>query len=392
MKTTTAAAAAFWLLSFSFFLVINGFVPSSSPMRTPTKQNHYNLLPTAAVTTAKRTTPATTTCLNSFMGSDGGILGIGTPELFTILLVGYFVLGPSDLYKIVKQVGKFVNQARVLSTDLTTTLEENMENSIQLEELRKAQTELTDAFSFRRTINVDDEGEAFSTNVNTPRSAETPTAVADRAAKSGKKKRIRRKKRVVAPPTETEIPDLEMPGSEPLASVINQDDEAEGPTYTDEEARQIEEEFEKYTAEGGGNWFDDDDKKLAEGTSEASSIASDAGIASSSSEEISSVDTPTTPPPATLSPEEEKMAQARFQQQSDPNVWNKKIMEKEEELEPMAKVMELLAVLDDERATANKRLEEEYQKRKELDDAYFQKQRRLLEETAADVQKDAYNL
>ena len=86
------------------------------------------------------------------------------------------------------------------------------------------------------------------------------------------------------------------------------------------------------------------------------------------------------------------MAQARFQQQSDPNVWNKKIMEKEEELKPMAKVMELLAVLDDERATANKRLEEEYEKRKELDDAYFQKQRRLLEEAASEVQKDAYNL
>ena len=77
-------------------------------------------------------------------------------------MVGYFVLGPSDLYKLVKEIGKFIQNVRNFSTDLSTTFESNMENTLQLEEIRKAQRELNDAFSFRRSINVDEDSEAFS--------------------------------------------------------------------------------------------------------------------------------------------------------------------------------------------------------------------------------------
>jgi hypothetical protein len=38
---------------------------------------------------------------------NSGILNVGTPEVAVILLVGYFVLGPQDLYKVVKQAGAF---------------------------------------------------------------------------------------------------------------------------------------------------------------------------------------------------------------------------------------------------------------------------------------------
>ena len=62
--------------------------------------------------------------------------------------MGYFVLGPSDLYKLVKEIGKFIQNIRTMGTDLTTTFENNMESQLQLEELRKAQRELNDAFSF----------------------------------------------------------------------------------------------------------------------------------------------------------------------------------------------------------------------------------------------------
>jgi len=34
-----------------------------------------------------------------------GFLNLGTPEVAVILVVGYFVLGPSDLYKFVKEAG-----------------------------------------------------------------------------------------------------------------------------------------------------------------------------------------------------------------------------------------------------------------------------------------------
>ena len=92
-------------------------------------------------------------------------------------MVGYFVLGPSDLYKLVKEIGKFVQNIRTLGTDLTTTFESNMESQLQLEELRKAQRELNDAFSFRRSINTDETSDAFSTTATTPRPDEAAAEV-----------------------------------------------------------------------------------------------------------------------------------------------------------------------------------------------------------------------
>jgi len=99
--------------------------------------------------------------LGMFLGSDGGILGVGAPEIAVILLVGYFVLGPSDLYRLTKDIGKFVNNLRTLGNEASKTFEDSMENQLELEELRKAQTELNNAFNFRRNININDTAEPF---------------------------------------------------------------------------------------------------------------------------------------------------------------------------------------------------------------------------------------
>ena len=53
--------------------------------------------------------------------------------------VGYFVLGPLDLYKLVKEIGKFITNIQMLGTDLGKTFENNMESTLQLEELRNQQ-------------------------------------------------------------------------------------------------------------------------------------------------------------------------------------------------------------------------------------------------------------
>ena len=53
-----------------------------------------------------------------------------------------------------------------------------MESQLQLEELRKAQRELNDAFSFRRSINTDETGDAFSTTATTPRPGEAAAEAA----------------------------------------------------------------------------------------------------------------------------------------------------------------------------------------------------------------------
>eukprot|EP00980_Cylindrotheca_fusiformis_P031772 scaffold26938_cov113-Cylindrotheca_fusiformis.AAC.1 len=144
--------------------IANGFVPSARTLST-----------TSFVATPTSGRVLDVTCregkteLNMFMGSDGGILGIGTPELFTILLVGYFVLGPSDLYKVTKEIGKFVQNVRKFSDEATSTLENSMESQLQLEEIRKAQRELNDAFSFRRSINVEEDSNPFEVNAQSPR-------------------------------------------------------------------------------------------------------------------------------------------------------------------------------------------------------------------------------
>jgi hypothetical protein len=75
--------------------------------------------------------------------------------------VGYFVLGPSDLYKLVKEIGKFIQNARTLGAEAAKSFEGTMEDQLELKELRRAQSELNEAFGFRRSINTSEFGEAF---------------------------------------------------------------------------------------------------------------------------------------------------------------------------------------------------------------------------------------
>jgi Sec-independent protein translocase protein TatA len=295
--------------------------------------------------------------------------------------VGYFVLGPSDLYKLVKEIGSSIQSIRTLGTDLSTTLESNMESQLQLEDLRKAQRELTDAFSFRRSINIDDqEAEAFSTNVATPRGgktmgdvpvAETVAGAAAGAAgaaatatgatapsKPTKKKKIRRRKIVREVPVPMEgdgqIPDLDMSAAFP--------DVPTTPSMTPEEEAIIEQEFDKYTMNEPNpmsEWYDE----------------AKAGI---------------TPPAAsTDSMETAAETQSRFQQQLS-GTWNEQVLANGEPKTPLASVMELLAILEQEKNDADKRIEEEFAERAEMKEQFYQKQRRLLEDAAAQMQQADY--
>eukprot|EP00977_Amphora_coffeiformis_P013839 scaffold3759_cov169-Amphora_coffeaeformis.AAC.2 len=336
-----------------------------------------------------------------------------TNNQFTVLLVGYFVLGPSDLYKLTKEIGKFIQNIRTLGTDLTTTLESNMESQLQLEELRKAQRELNDAFSFRRSINTDDAGDAFSTTVDTPRPAtvqddisasvvagdgSTSTTTSEAASKKKIRRRVKRK---VAPSTTMaaesssaslngNIPEsLDMPpaaasGAKSTVDAGKQsvdDKYANRPTdpfidYTEEEQKLIDEEFDQYVSLGGDNdeksdsWFSEtavDDKAIDKGSS--SKLPMKAAVAATEDPQM-------------------QAATSRFQQQLSGG-WNEQIMASEDQLEPLAKVMQLLASLEEEKIASTKRLEEEFRKRAEMEEEFYRKQRKVLEESAAQVQKQA---
>jgi len=332
-------------------------------------------------------TTGSSTSLYSFMGSDGGLFGIGTPELATILLVGYFVLGPSELYKLVKEVGKFIQNVRTLGTEATKNFEDSMESQLDLTELRNAQRELNDAFSFRRSINVDDGSGAFSTNAQSPRpqddigapvaAAATATATADdttaaeataEAPKRKKKKRRRVKKKVQPEPEPAVAMEA---GGAPINNVPDLDMSEAFPKSSKEEKKE--------------DWFTDDDAKDY-------NFPSASEMAKEDMEWLKDSETTTTPAAPAIDekdPAADSTEQSRFQQQLRAN-WNEQVLDNEDKLAPLALVMEKLALLEEEKNAADKRLEDEFRKRFQQEEDFYQEKRELLEETATKVQQDAY--
>lgn len=328
---------------------------------------------------------SSSTSLN-VLGSDGGILGVGAPEIATILVVGYFVLGPSELYKLVKEIGKFVQNFRSLSSEATKQFESTMENQLELNELRKAQSELNDAFSFRRSINTDETVEAFSENeLFTDKAASAAAATATGAAAAEgdgttvKKKRrlVRRKKKQVVEEEEEpavdneelsnvdreiamEYPDLDMLDEEPSSEVQ---------TKINEEDKLRAERMERLNSSGSStptepDWF------------------------TASEEEIASEVLSTTP----KDPAMEQYEKTRFQSQLSAEDWNAQIMANEDKLSPLAMIMQRLAILEEEKNAADRRLEEEFERRMDNEDKFYLEKRRVLEEAIEDIQRDAFGV
>lgn len=63
------------------------------------------------------------------LGTDT-ILGVGGPELAIILAVGYFVLGPVELFKLTKQAGVLVGQLRDIGLGTVTNLGKIMDEQV----------------------------------------------------------------------------------------------------------------------------------------------------------------------------------------------------------------------------------------------------------------------
>lgn len=298
------------------------------------------------------------------------------------------MLGPSDLYKLVKEIGKFIQNFQTFATEATATLENNMESQLQLEEIRKAQRELNDAFSFRRSINVEADSDPFEVNVQSPRgqdditsqpAGETEydlstgaTAGAAVAPKKKKMRRVKRKKKPVAEPEEA----VES-ATDNVAFGVN--------TPTEELANDIPSELgideELMEAENRAmetilNGSSDEDLQLEE--KETSNLA--AQIREQRMERLES---------AQSNDAVSSAEQSRFQQQLSGD-WNGQILANNEKLEPLAEVMNLLAVLEEEKIAADKRLQEEFKAREENEEKFYLEKRKVLEEAAANVQAQAY--
>lgn len=298
--------------------------------------------------------------------------------------MGYFVLGPSELYKLTKEIGKFFQNIRTLSSEASKSFETSMEDQLDLQELRKAQVELNQAFNFRRSINVDDTAEAFS---EVPKMMEDTAAVATTATaasaatvassnKPKKRKRVKKKKVVDETSTTTgvgninqNVPDLDMStefGDEFKNQMGIMDD-----NVSSIQKQQEEEELAKVRAEriqrlqAAGQGGNDSDTNLASQVLKQSSTMDD--------EQVSAAES------------------ARFASQLSVDEWNKRIMENEDKLSPLSQIMQRLAILEEERLAANQRLDEEFQRRADIEDMYYKEKRQVLEDAAAEISAGVYN-
>jgi hypothetical protein len=266
----------------------------------------------------------------------------------------------------VKELGKGITNLRTLSADVTKTFETNMESQLQLEDLRKAQRELNDAFSFRRSINVDDEV-AFneistttaSSTIDETVASSTATDADNGAATRKRKKRRVKKKKVVEPEVDLQqqqqqladdVPDLEMPL---WSDALIREEEERALRHEEEEMERVRRERMERLQSGGARPFADEGFGL--------------------------------PPIDEQTPEERE----RFAQQLSGN-WNDMILASEDKLSPLSKIMERLAILEEEKKAADARLEEEFRLRTGVEEKYYREKRAILEEAAAEVQAKAY--
>ena len=298
-------------------------------------------------------------------------------------------MGPSDLYKLTKEVGKFVQNVQTFSAEATSQIENNLEDNLQLEEIRKAQRDLNEAFSFRRSINVDEDSEAFEENAKSPRAddAEAEAVAAAQANASGKKKiRGRKKKKVVVEEEEegdegaaVDMNQGTVANNIPDLSLDDEDDEmSEAERRMMESMAKTEAELSKEQEQEGLD--SSEQKRQAYLENKASAISADEDrvvereLASTAGYDMDN---------------DADDSAARFQAQMTGN-WNDSILDKEDDLGPLAQVMQKIALLEEEKNAADLRLQEEFRSREENEETFYREKKALLEEAAAKVQAAAY--
>ena len=266
-----------------------------------------------------------------------------------------------------------------------------MENQLELQELRKAQSELNNAFNFRRSINVDAESEISleETAVDAAVATATATATVDAPKKKKKRRRVKKKAPVEEPMMGTgEIPDLDM--STAFEDEFKKGmgvDSTSAPTAPIEEteaemkARIRKERMERLEAAQARS-----EAREAEEAQAAAAAANDGyDWATASESDIASEVLA-----QQQSPDEAAAAQSRFQAQMS-GQWNDQVMANEESLSPLAIVMQKIAVLEEEKIAANMRLDEEFARRMELEEKFYEEKRALLEQAAAGISAEAYS-
>ena len=359
------------MLIFYLGLMIQSFtltrtLVTSTPAYLNNKSNHNQLSRITPKSQIGLAHSSSSTRLN-FLGTDGGILGVGAPEVVVVVLIGYFVLGPTELYKATKEVGKFVNNFRAVGTEATAAFTDNMESQLQLDEIRKAKNDLERAFDFRRSINYDDDdldedgmrgsGSASGSGSGSgsdDKAEKVSQKVSEKVSEGveGAATAVTKKKRVVRRVKKKRVEEKEEEEAEAEA-------EKEG-----EGEMNMEENLTPSTTSGSVPDLD-----LDEDTDYFTKIAED-------------LDTSTSSPDPNPNPTDET---SRFQSQMSDG-WNNNILDNEKQLDPLAKIMEQMALLDEERVQNLQLLEEEFAAKNMLNEQILDRKKELLDQAVRDFE------
>lgn len=297
---------------------------------------------------------------------------------------------PQDLYKLVKEIGKAFNTLRTASADATREFESTMENTIQMDEVRKAQRELqelNDVFSFRRSINVDEDADPFLNKKNEG-SVDPKTGVVAAAgaveekvsetiesAPVRKKKKRRRLKKKVEEPVATPTMEDQTVNNKGIVEDLDVSDafkSTEEQAAWEAEMAAIQKSRNQRLKESGtADWFTASEEAVAEEVL-SQQPQNQGPVLRNYDDDLAASD-----------------AQSRFASQLA-GTWNEQILANEDKLSPLSKIMERLAILEEEKNAADLRLEEEFRLRGEVEEKFYRQKRELLEEAAADVQASAY--
>ena len=393
-----------------YFCGSSSAASSSSYPTTLHRRSSTTLFPPSSSSTPR---PSTTTL---HFGQDSGILGVGAPEMAVTLLVGYFVLGPSDLYKLVKEIGKFIQNVRTLGSEAAKSFEGTMENQLELTELRKAQRELNAAFNFRRSINTDESSDAFDINKKTGKFGENSsnddyyanddatTAIMTEGemamSASGmvggeilpstttkKRKLVRRKKKRIVEIKEQEVEEEEARGWDDDTTYPDLDDVVP-PLVDDLRAERMRRLMSTDDA-------DDDTDTMSEEKSPIpidwynmsnEDVASATLLGSNNNNNINNnIDTADEAVEAAAA-----AAAARFQSQLSIEQWNARMMANNENAapSPLSMAMQRLALLEDEKNIKDALIEEEYRKRLDNEDEYYSMKRMVIMDAISEIQND----
>ena len=380
---------------------------SSSSYPTLHRRSSTTLFPPSSSSTPR---PSTTTTTLHF-GQDSGILGVGAPEIAVTLLVGYFVLGPSDLYKLVKEIGKFIQNVRTLGSEAAKSFEGTMENQLELTELRKAQRELNAAFNFRRSINTDESSDAFDRTGKFGENSSSSTAIMTEGematSASGmvggeilpstttkKRKLVRRKKKQIVDMKEQEVEeearrgwdDATYPDLDALGDVAHENNDGDDvPLVDDLRAERMRRLISTDNA-------DDDTDTMSEEKSHIpidwcnmsnEDVASATLLGGNNNNNINNnIDT--------ADDVVEAAAAARFQSQLSIEQWNAQMManNKNAALSPLSMAMQRLALLEDEKNIKDALIEEEYRKRLDNEDEYYSMKRMVIMDAISEIQNN----